>query len=205
MNIQSDLNKEYTNRQEAEFRRQWTSNDKTSQPLTKNDLYRILRRNNLISRLRRRAIFISVLGLTGPFWILALSCMVHVSTFLTLIYSVFMIANGLASLYWWYRLGKVYNYMSITLIDAYHKMDSLNNLRRNIKITSWIVGAPVIFLLFYEIAHEGEPLLFKGAVVGAIIGLVIGLTLEFLNRRQVKAIKKSFEEESEFTEANTQN
>lgn len=89
-------------------------------------------------------------------------------------------------------MGKIYDYMAIPMMEAQEKLEKMQKLRRNIKFTSWIIGAPVIFLLYYEIASQNNQLQLGGAIFGGIIGLIIGLTLEYLNRRQLSAVKKSF-------------
>lgn len=186
-----------------QIRRSWRQREEENasslknneRPLTRRELQSILNRNRLVSQLRRRAMLMGIVGFTGPTWIIALDAVQPQSKLLIVVYSVFMVACGCGSLYWWWRLGKVYHYMSIPLVAAQRKMAALDRLRRNIKITSWIVGAPVIVLLFYELAAEHEPSMLKGAIVGAIIGLGIGLTIEFLNRKQVRSIRKSFDNE----------
>ena len=174
------------------FSKSWQNSGKDSKFLTSAELYRVLRRNNLILRLRRRALSIVILCCIAPFLILSLSNLVPVSPLLMTVYIGFMVICGAESFYWWWRLGKVYHYMTIPVIEAQKKMDELDRLRRNIKIFGWIVGAPVLALLFYEIALEGQHGEIYGAIGGAKVGAAIGITWEILNRRQLRAVKKSF-------------
>lgn len=165
----------------------------SNKPLTRKELYRILRRNNLVGRLRRRAFIMFILGMTGPLWIMLLSAMQPVSMLLKIVYPAFMMVCGLGSLYWWYRLGQVYNYMAIPLVVAQRKLAALERLRRQVKYGCWIIGAPVIALTLYEIAAQNDSMKFTAAIVGGSIGCAIGLTLEYLNRRQMKAVRRSFD------------
>lgn len=177
---------------EQSIRRHWVENEEYNRPMTAGEMYGILRRNSLIARLRRRAFMIFVLGCTGPFWICSLARMQEISVLLQVVYIAFMFICGIVELYWWYRLGKVYRYMAIPVTEAQMKMEELGKIRRYVKYGTWILGAPVLFLLFSEIALEGSEYSLYGAIFGAVIGLSIGLTIEFKNRRQLKAIKKSF-------------
>lgn len=177
-----------------EIRRRWNASGGDNDTVTSSDLYRALRRNSLISRLRRRAFILFVLGCTGPFWMAELSLIQPVSTLLAVSYIAFMLFAAGLSLYWWYRLGKAYHYMTFPVVEARFQMDRLDKLRRNIKITSLILGIPVIYLLFYEVYSQGQKGEIWGAAVGLIIGGGIGLAWEFLNRRQVKQLKESFDD-----------
>lgn len=175
---------------EDDIRRRWNSSSDDYVTLT--DLQRILRRNSVVARLRRRAFMLFLVSCTGPALIFMLTRIQPVSLVLVILYSAFMLGSAAAQLYWWYRLGQIYQYMTIPVIEAQRKMEEIDSLRRNIKIFSIMIGFPIIFLLFYEVAvmgHEGE---LTGAVIGGVIGIVIGLCLERLNRRQVKALKNSF-------------
>lgn len=179
----------------SRLRHRWNTENADSKPLSRKDLYRALRRQSLIERLRRRAMVLAILGCCGPFLIITLAQMTSLSVLLQVVYSIFMLACASLSFYWWYRLGKVYHYMSIPLIEAQQSMERLDRLRRNIKIGSWITGIPVIAFLFFEISRHGNSQMLMGALGGLIIGAIIGLTLEFLNRKQIKDIKKSFSDE----------
>ena len=185
------------NIEEPVLKNRWKELGKDSEPLSKAELYRILHRNNLVMRLRRRAILIFLLGCLGPFLINFMASFQPLSVMLRILYSVFMLFCAGLSLYWWYRLGRIYDFMTIPVIQAKKKMDELNRLRVRCKIIGWVTGAPVIGLLFYEILMEGPEDSFYGALIGAFIGLAIGLTWEYLNRRQVKDIRNTFTDESE--------
>lgn len=161
---------------------------------TREDIYRILRRNNLVGRLRRRAFVLFILGCTGPFWMAIMSEIAPVSLIFQTIYIVFMFLCGITQLYWWFKLGHVYQYMNIPIIEAQKKMEALSKLRLRIKYTTWIIGAPVLIFLFREIWLIGGELYFYPALIGGVIGLSIGLTLEYLNRRQVRDIAASFDD-----------
>lgn len=182
---------------DSKLRGLWQSVDVDSRPLTSSDLYRILKRNNLIMKLRRRAFCLFILGMTGGLWMLIIPKLMPVSLLLKVVYTSFLTIAGLGSLYWWYRLGKVYDYLCIPVREAQRKMAQLEKLRRKIKVYSWIVGAPVIGLLFYEIAQNGFEGSMYGALVGLIIGGSIGLWLEHLNRKQIRDVSKTFEEYDE--------
>ena len=182
------------------LRSQWKQNNIDSRPVTAKDVHRMIIRNNYITRLRRRAFMLFILGLTGAFWMWLFTYIQPVSLTLRIVYISLMFIAGIENLYWWFRLGQVYDYMSIPVIEAQYQMDKLDRLRRNIKISGWILGTPVIALLFYEVGKNGPEGSLTGAIIGAVIGGTIGLTIEYLNRKQIKAIKKSFAEESEISD-----
>lgn len=181
----------------SELKRKWQQENSGAKQLTHKDLYLILRRNSLITRLRRRALVLAILGLSGPLWAYFGSQLHFMSPLVQVSYSVFMLIASAVSLYWWKRLGEVFRYMTIPVIEAQRKIERLDRLRRNIKICSWIVGAPIIILLFCDIYDFGDQSMFYGAVVGLIIGSAIGFFLEYLNRRQMKEVKKSFFDEED--------
>ena len=180
------------NKGERRLRQIWQENDTSRRGLTMADLYKILRRNSLVQKLRRRAILCFILALSAVFMLLMLMPTNIFSFGLTIAYSVFMLINCGLSIYWWNRLGKIYQFMTIPLIDAQEKMENLDRLRRRIKWGGWILGAPVIVWMFIELLNNREPLL--GAFVGLIVGGTVGLIWERLNRRQIKDIKNSFTE-----------
>ena len=181
-----------TSDKQKHLRHKWVTQNNDSKPVTQEELFRILRRQSLVQRLRRRAMTLFVIGCTGPFWIYILTCIQPVSVLLRVIYISFMLINGLVSLYWWFRLGKVYQYMSIPMIEAQNKIEKLVRLNRRIKIYTWIVATPVIFLLIYEIALQGGEDELTGAFIGLAIGLTVGIIWEIRCRRALKAIKKTF-------------
>lgn len=180
------------------MRSTWKRQSFDSKPLTMSEFYKVLRRNSLLQRLRRRAFAIGVVGLTAPLWIIAFSQIHPVSLLCKITYIAFLLLCSGLSFYWWYRLGKAYHYMAIPLIEAQQKMENLDRLRRNIKIWSWILGIPVIGVLMYEICSQGSDVEIIGAIVGAIVGGTIGLIMEIQNRRQIKAVKRSFNDSDDF-------
>lgn len=182
------------NSNNKDIRQRWQEFCSGSDPLTKNELYSILQRNSLIGRLRRRALRLFFIGCLGPFLILYLDTLIPISTPLLWSYSLLMLFCAFLNLYWWYRLGDVYKYMTVPLIEAQREMDKLSRLRRIIKLCCWIGGAPVIIFFYYELHRTCNDSIFLAAVVGGAIGLVIGLTLEYLTWRQVNSLRRSFYE-----------
>lgn len=175
-----------------QLRDRWRENGRNERGITTDELYRILQRNTVLARLRRRAMMLCIVGCMGPFLIFSISSLFHISILLKICYSVFMVWSGLLSLYWYNRLGKVYHYMTIPLVQAQKKMAEIERLRRRIKICGYILGAPVIALLMYEVYISGGKEYFVGALIGLVIGGALGLYLEYKNRKQVKAVQRSF-------------
>lgn len=176
-----------------DIHRKWIASSRRETLLTERDVLRLIKRNSLIDRLRRRALMLFFLGLSGPFLILGMKQHIPISNLLCIVYSSFMLICAITNIYWWYRIGQVSHYMTAPMITAQKQISKLNTLRFRIKIMGWILGAPVIFLLFYEIAQSGEDNSLLGAAFGGVIGLIIGLTWEYLNRKQIKKLKESFD------------
>ena len=179
---------------EKMFRSRWSESEKGHAPLSVNELYRILHRNSIVARLRRRALMLFILGCTGPLWMALLTKILHVSLLLQISYVALLFISGCIQLYWRYRLSKIYEYMTIPIMEAQAKIENLQRLRKQIKIGSWIIGIPVIALLLFEVYKADEPFMFEGALFGGAIGMAIGLGLEYLNRKQLKVLKRSFAE-----------
>lgn len=178
------------------MRDNWQSLGKDSEPPSVSELIKQMTRRSLIGRLRRRALCVAIIGLSGPLWMLEMNHLQPVSPLLFWFYIIFMLFFSAASFYWWYRVGEVSRYMSLPLVEAQKRMSDLDRLRRNIKISGWIAGAPLIALLLYEIALQSNEGGFIGALIGGIIGGAVGLMWEIKNRRQVKALRQSFEPDS---------
>lgn len=177
---------------EEEIKKQWNACGAAGRQSTGTDLVRSMHRRNLVYRLRRRAMMIAVLGLSGPLWIVWLSTFQQVSLLLETAYTVFMLVMGMVSLFWWYRLGDIKSLVHKPVLQAQQEVKRLLRLQRNIKIMGWITGIPIVSLLFYEIYNSGNEEAFFSCIVGAVIGAAIGLFLEYMNRRQLKEVQSTF-------------
>ncbi len=175
------------------MRDNWQSLGRDSQPPSAAELIKQMTRRSLVGRLRRRAMLMAIIGLTGPLWMLEMNRLQPVSPLLFWYYIVFMLFFSAVSFYWWYRVGEVPRYMTLPLVEAQRRMSDLDSLRRLIKISGWIVGLPLIAMLFYEIGSDENQGSLVGAIVGGVVGGSVGLFWEMKTRRQVKALRQSFE------------
>lgn len=148
-------------------------------------------RSTLSGLLRRyRAQFI--IGITAPIWIILLRQQIDVSWTLFWSYTIYCIVFSLLNLGMYMRLRKVPTLMAFPLIEGQRALLSIDSARRWIKYAGWVLGIPVIIMIFSELAINDHEIMW-GGVIGGVIGAIIGLRWELKTRRQMRSLIRAFD------------
>lgn len=104
-------------------------------------------------------------------------------------YVSYFIIIGAAHGYLLWRLS-TRDYLSMPIAAAIKEAATLELYRKRMRMWSYIMAAPVIFMLMMDIYKYGYPGALISGIIGGLAGLAIGLRLEYTNRKLMRQIRQ---------------
>lgn len=134
--------------------------------------------------IRRRYIF-GICGLLMPLLLPLLNLVTPVTPLLGWTFGGLGVLSGVTQL-WFARYIKKINIINAPTSEALRNVVKLRILERRLRYLGYMLGIPVICILFMTL-YDMRPDLMVGAVAGGIVGGAIGLSAE---RRDIASIRR---------------
>ena len=139
----------------------------------------------LISRIRNMLLVCCL----APIFIIYMKNEIALTTATIVCYVSYFIIIGAAHGYLLWRLS-TRDYLSMPIAAAIKEAATLELYRKRMRMWSYIMAAPVIFMLMMDIYKYGYPGALISGIIGGLAGLAIGLRLEYTNRKLMRQIRQ---------------
>ena len=139
----------------------------------------------LIARIRN----ILLVCCLAPIFIIYMKNEIALTTATIVCYVSYFIIIGAAHGYLLWRLS-ARDYLSMPIAAAIKEAATLELYRKRMRMWSYIMAAPVIFMLMMDIYKYGYPGALISGIIGGLAGLAIGLRLEYTNRKLMRQIRQ---------------
>lgn len=139
----------------------------------------------LIARIRNMLLLCCL----APIFIIYMKNEIALTTATIVCYVSYFIIIGAAHGYLLWRLS-ARNYLSMPIAAAIKEAATLELYRKRMRMWSYIMAAPVIFMLMMDIYKYGYPGALISGIIGGLAGLAIGLRLEYTNRKLMRQIRQ---------------
>ena len=118
---------------------------------------------------------------------------------LYLIYILFFIISALLQLRLMHRLKEI-DLSQLSVKEAFTEALAFHKLYQRQKVVGYILGIPVLIMLFYAIYNTGSEAILIGGIAGLIVGSIIGYIIDSENRRLIRRmtqeLRRSLDDES---------
>lgn len=139
----------------------------------------------LIARIRNMLLVCCL----APIFIIYMKNEIALTTATIVCYVSYFIIIGAAHGYLLWRLS-ARDYLSMPIAAAIKEAATLELYRKRMRMWSYIMAAPVIFMLMMDIYKYGYPGALISGIIGGLAGLAIGLRLEYTNRKLMRQIRQ---------------
>ncbi len=139
----------------------------------------------LIARIRNMLLVCCL----APIFIIYMKNEIALTTATIVCYVSYFIIIGAAHGYLLWRLSAC-DYLSMPIAAAIKEAATLELYRKRMRMWSYIMAAPVIFMLMMDIYKYGYPGALISGIIGGLAGLAIGLRLEYTNRKLMRQIRQ---------------
>lgn len=139
----------------------------------------------LIARIRNMLLLCCL----APIFIIYMRNEIALTTATIVCYVSYFIIIGAAHGYLLWRLS-ARDYLSMPIAAAIKEAATLELYRKRMRMWSYIMAAPVIFMLMMDIYKYGYPGALISGIIGGLAGLAIGLRLEYTNRKLMRQIRQ---------------
>lgn len=139
----------------------------------------------LIARIRNMLLVCCLV----PIFIIYMKNEIALTTATIVCYVSYFIIIGAAHGYLLWRLS-TRDYLSMPIAAAIKEAATLELYRKRMRMWSYIMAAPVIFMLMMDIYKYGYPGALISGIIGGLAGLAIGLRLEYTNRKLMRQIRQ---------------
>ncbi len=139
----------------------------------------------LIARIRNMLLVCCL----APIFIIYMKNEIALTTATIVCYVSYFIIIGAAHGYLLWRLS-TRDYLSMPIAAAIKEAATLELYRKRMRMWSYIMAAPVIFMLMMDIYKYGYPGALISGIIGGLAGLAIGLRLEYTNRKLMRQIRQ---------------
>ena len=139
----------------------------------------------LIARIRNMLLVCCL----APIFIIYMKNEIALTTATIVCYVSYFIIIGAAHGYLLWRLS-TRDYLSMPIAAAIKGAATLELYRKRMRMWSYIMAAPVIFMLMMDIYKYGYPGALISGIIGGLAGLAIGLRLEYTNRKLMRQIRQ---------------
>ena len=144
-------------------------------------------RGKLMARYRS----LIVVCMLSPSWIVLMDRMYpHLDNEVAIVYTFFFVVMALAN-YYMYRLSGKVDCSVMSIKEALVATTKVEETRQKVKLLGWILGLPLIIIMFDVFKDMGHPEIIYGACVGLVIGGVIGYFIERKTRRLIRELRKT--------------
>ena len=153
-------------------------------------------RQRLFNRLRRQMIVCAI----WPVLLISVKDIFDVlGPTLYLIYILFFIISALLQLRLMHRLKEI-DLSQMSVKEAFTEALAFHKLYQRQKVVGYILGIPVLIMLFYAIYNTGSEAILIGGIAGLIVGSIIGYIIDSENRRLIRRmtqeLRRSLDDES---------
>lgn len=139
----------------------------------------------LIARIRNMLLVCCL----APIFIIYMKNEIALTTATIVCYVSYFIIIGAAHGYLLWRLS-TRDYLSMPIAAAIKEAATLELYRKRMRMWSYIMAAPVIFMLMMDIYKYGYPGALISGIISGLAGLAIGLRLEYTNRKLMRQIRQ---------------
>ena len=143
-------------------------------------------RGKLMARYRS----IIVVCVLSPSWIILMDRMLCLDDEIFIVYTFFFLVMALAN-YYMYRLIAKIDCSVMSIKEALMATTKVEETRQKVKLLGWILGLPLIIIMFDVFKEMGHPEIIYGACVGLVIGGVVGYFVERKTRRLVRELRQA--------------
>lgn len=144
-------------------------------------------RGKLMARYRS----LIVVCMLSPSWILLIDRMYpHLDNEVAIVYTFFFVVMALANYYMYRLIGKV-DCSVMSIKEALIATTKVEDTRQKVKLLGWILGVPLIIIMFDVFKEMGHPEVLYGAYVGILIGASVGYLVERKTRRLIRELRQT--------------
>ena len=108
----------------------------------------------------------------------------------SIVYAFFFLVMALANYYMYRLIGKV-DCSVMSIKEALVATTKVEDTRQKVKLLGWILGLPLIIIMFDVFKEMGHPEIIYGACVGLVIGGVVGYLVERKTRRLIRELRQT--------------
>ena len=143
-------------------------------------------REKLMARYRA----IIMVCIFSPIWMLMMNELYQVDVEVSIVYTFFFLVMALANYYMCRLIGKV-ECSTMSIKDALMATLKVEETRQRVKLLGWILGLPLILIMFDVFKEMGHPEVIYGACAGLVIGGVVGYFIERKTGRLIRELRQT--------------
>ena len=144
-------------------------------------------RGKLMARYRS----LIVVCMLSPSWIVLMDRMYpHLDNEVAIVYTFFFVVMALANYYMFRLIAKI-DCSVMSIKEALIVTTKVEDTRQKVKLLGWILGVPLIIMMFDVFKEMGHPEVLYGAYVGILIGASVGYLVERKTRRLIRELRQT--------------
>lgn len=143
-------------------------------------------REKLMARYRA----IIMVCIFSPIWMLMMNELYQVDVEVSIVYTFFFLVMALANYYMHRIIGKV-DCSTMSIKEALMATVKVEETRQRVKLLGWILGLPLILIMFDVFKEMGHPEVIYGACAGLVIGGVVGYFIERKTGRLIRELRQT--------------
>lgn len=143
-------------------------------------------REKLMARYRA----IIMVCIFSPIWMLMMNELYQVDVEVSIVYAFFFLVMALANYYMYRLIGKV-DCSTMSIKEALMATVKVEETRQRVKLLGWILGLPLILIMFDVFKEMGHPEVIYGACTGLVIGGVVGYFIERKTGRLIRELRQT--------------
>lgn len=143
-------------------------------------------RDKLMARYRA----IIMVCIFSPIWMLMMNELYQVDVEVSIVYAFFFLVMALANYYMYRLIGKV-DCSTMSIKEALMATVKVEETRQRVKLLGWILGLPLILIMFDVFKEMGHPEVIYGACAGLVIGGVVGYFIERKTGRLIRELRQT--------------
>ena len=143
-------------------------------------------REKLMARYRA----IIMVCIFSPIWMLMMNELYQVDVEVSIVYAFFFLVMALANYYMYRLIGKV-DCSTMSIKEALMATVKVEETRQRVKLLGWILGMPLILIMFDVFKEIGHPEVIYGACAGLVIGGVVGYFIERKTGRLIRELRQT--------------
>lgn len=143
-------------------------------------------REKLMARYRA----IIMVCIFSPIWMLMMNELYQVDVEVSIVYAFFFLVMALANYYMYRLIGKV-DCSTMSIKEALMATVKVEETRQRVKLLGWILGLPLILIMFDVFKEMGHPEVIYGACAGLVIGGVVGCFIERKTGRLIRELRQT--------------
>lgn len=143
-------------------------------------------REKLMARYRA----IIMVCIFSPIWMLMMNELYQVDVEVSIVYAFFFLVMALANYYMYRLIGKV-DCSTMSIKEALMATVKVEETRQRVKLLGWILGLPLILIMFDVFKEMGYPEVIYGACAGLVIGGVVGYFIERKTGRLIRELRQT--------------